>query len=85
MALYDWTPEALGKSILEHFYRESIWELVEQVIQDYRLSGIVETEIRLELLADTSVKIDFLTSDIEAHKSLQKIKQDNLEILKTHC
>jgi L-rhamnose isomerase len=82
MALYHWTPESLGQSILEHLYRESIWELVEQVILDYHITGIVETEIRMELLADTSVKIEFFENPMEAIKSFQDIRKQNLEVLK---
>jgi hypothetical protein len=82
MALYHWTPESLGQSIIEHLYRESIWELVEQVILDYHITGIIETEIRMELLADTSVKIEFFENPMEAIKSFQDIRKQNLEVLK---
>jgi hypothetical protein len=82
MALYHWTPETLGQSVLEHLYRETIWELVEQVILDYDIKGLLETEIRIELLSDSSITIDFLENSLEHFKYLQDVKKDNLEVLK---
>jgi hypothetical protein len=82
MALYHWTPETLGQSILDHLYRETIWELVEQIILDYDIKGLLETEIRIELLSDTSINIQFLDNSLESFKYLQDIKKENLEVLK---